>query len=68
MGYYEQNCSECDNYFGDQCSRCAAIERENKENEPCQFSDGQVAEKDCGLSFSSIKRDSCGKCGYIVNY
>lgn len=56
--------------YGD-CDECEAEkkrEQEAKERETCQFSDGQVLESECGLSVSSTKQDSCGKCGYVFNY
>ncbi len=68
MGYYEKNCSECDNYFGDQCSNCAAAEREERLNSPCEYSGNTVRERDCRLKATSTKQDSCSACGYYFNY
>lgn len=68
MGYYEKNCSNCDNYFGDQCSACAAAEKEEKDNAPCPHSSGRVTESNCKLRSTSVKQDSCSACGYTYNY
>jgi len=68
MGYFEKNCSNCDNYFGDQCSKCAAEEAEERRNATCDESNGRVLQRECGLKSVHAKLDECSKCGYRFVY
>lgn len=57
--------------FGD-CDECIAeakFEADCKASQTCRFDpEESVLESECGLKATSVKQDTCNKCGYVYNY